>query len=307
MPQNFTKTATTAKVASKSTEKAPSQAKSGEAIKEMTDKEFKLLREFLYQQSGIYVTDSRKYLFENRLVNRLSELGFSAFTEYYDFLKFKDPSKVELNKFYEKMTTNETSFFRNVPQLDTVSAEIFKKIIEENRSTRKIRIWSAGCSSGEEPYTIAIMLSELLKDEISSWNIKITANDLSPAVLKIAQEGAYGEYALRTTPKEYIDKYFTFKDSLYHVKPQLKKLIQFGQINLNEKSQTSKVEKSQVVFCRNVIIYFDDDVRENVISAFHDNLLDGGKLIIGHSETLQNIATRFKITYHKGTSIYHKI
>ncbi len=276
-------------------------------VNELTDKEFNLLREFLYQQSGIFVTDSRKYLFENRLTPRLNEFGMSSFSEYHDYLKFKDSSKVELNKFYEKMTTNETSFFRNVPQLDTVRDEIFKKIIEENKSTRKIRIWSAGCSSGEEPYTLAIMLSELLKEQISGWNIKITANDLSPAMLKIAQEAAYGEYALRTTPKEYIDKYFTQKDSLFHIKPSLKKLIQFGQINLNDKAQTSKVEKSQVIFCRNVIIYFDDDVRENVISAFHNNLLDDGKLIIGHSETLQNISTRFNITYHKGTSIYHKI
>ncbi len=277
------------------------------ASESMSQQDFLNLRDFLYEKSGIFVTETRKYLFENRLTSRLQALNLKDYAAYLNYLKTKDASKVELNKFYEKMTTNETSFFRNVPQLDTVRDEIFQKIIEKNKSSKKIRIWSAGCSSGEEPYTFAMMLSEMLKNELSSWNIKITANDLSPAMLKIAEEGAYGEYSLRTTPPEYIEKYFTKKDNLYYIKPALKKLIKFGQINLNDPSMTSKVEKSQVVFCRNVIIYFDEDVRDNVVSAFYNNLEDDGDLIIGHSETLQNIADKFNVAYRKGTSIYQKI
>ncbi len=274
---------------------------------EISSAEFTQLREFLYEQSGIYVTDSRKYLFENRLTPRLRELNLNSYSEYLKYLKTKDSAKVELNKFYEQMTTNETSFFRNIPQLETVQKEIFEKIIEQNKTKRKIRIWSAGCSSGEEPYTFAIMLSEMLKSNLSAWDIKITANDLSPAMLKVAEEGIYGDYALRTTPKEYIKTYFTEKDNMFHIKPNLKKLIKFGQINLNDASMTSKVEKSQVVFCRNVIIYFDDDVRANVVNAFYNNLEDDGTLVIGHSETLQNVADQFKMIHYKGTSIYHKI
>jgi chemotaxis protein methyltransferase CheR len=171
---------------------------------------------------------------------------------------------------------------------------------------RRLRIWSAGCSTGEEPYTLAIIIHELLKQEVLAWDIKITANDLSESVLAAARRGAYSEYALRTTPKEIIAKYFTLEDSLYKINPKLKHLVSFGQINLNDKLQLARVERSHIVFCRNVIIYFDDDMKRRVISAFYDNLLPGGSLLIGHSESLHNISRAFTPEQHKGTIVYRK-
>ncbi len=252
----------------------------------ISDEEFVQLRDFIYQQCGIFIAENRKYLVENRLSNR----------------------RQELNRLFEVMTTNETSFFRNPPQLEVFRKVVLKRALDEQRKKGRkfLRIWSAGCSTGEEPYTIAIILSEALGSELSLWDIKITANDLSEAVLASARNGVYSEYSLRTTPKDIVARYFIKQGMGYRVDPKLKRLVSFGQINLNDKLQLRRVERSHIVFCRNVIIYFDDEMKKNVISAFYDNLLPGGDLIIGHSESLHNISRTFKPEHHPGAIVYRK-
>lgn len=274
----------------------------------ITDEEFLLLRDFIYQQCGIFIAENRKYLVENRLSNRLKDLNLKSYNEYYNFLRFDPGKKQELTKLFEVVTTNETSFFRNPPQLDVFQRIVLAQAIDEARKSgqKKLRIWSAGCSTGEEPYTLAIILHEALKTDIGNWDIKITANDLSEAVLAAARRGIYNEYALRTTPKEMVDKYFQKEGNIYKLNPALKRLVSFGQINLSDKDQLKRVERSQIVFCRNVIIYFDDEMKRKVINAFYDNLLPKGVLIIGHSESLHNISRAFQLEHHKGTILYRK-
>lgn len=274
----------------------------------ITDEEFILLRDFIYQQCGIFIAENRKYLVENRLSNRLKELNLKSYKEYYNYLRFDGSRSQELTKLFEVVTTNETSFFRNPPQLDVFQRIVLAEAIEAARRSgqKKLRIWSAGCSTGEEPYTLAIILYETLKTDINNWDIKITANDLSEAVLAAARRGIYNEYALRTTPKDLIPKYFKKEGNVYKIDSNLKRLVSFGQINLNNKEQLKRVEKSQIVFCRNVIIYFDDDMKRRVINAFYDNLQPGGVLIIGHSESLHNISRAFQLEHHKGTILYRK-
>lgn len=279
----------------------------GNEIK-ITNDEFIILRDFLYDQCGIYVGENRKYLMENRLNTRLRELGLHSFSEYHNYLRYDKNKKAELNELFINMTTNETSFFRNTVQLDIFRDKVLSKLIAEQRAKgeKKINIWSAGCSSGEEPYTIAIILLELLKGEINDWNIKITANDLSLAMLNIARKGVYSEYALRTTPPELIEKYFTKEGKMYKICPAAQRLVQFSQINLAKADELARVERSHIVFCRNVIIYFDDAMKKHVINAFYDNLLPGGYLLIGHSESLHNISRTFKPEHHPGAIIYRK-
>ncbi|GAB6177978.1 protein-glutamate O-methyltransferase CheR [Desulfobaculum senezii] len=274
----------------------------------ISPEEFKQLRDFIYDKCGIYIADNRKYLLENRLRNRLKHLNLKSFGEYYYYLQYDAQKRQELSKLFEVVTTNETSFFRNPPQLKVFQENVLKEILDEQRKkgTKKLRIWSAGCSTGEEPYTMAIQLHETLRSEISSWDIRITANDLSDAVLASARRGVYTEYALRTTPKEIIPKYFDEEDGKFKVKPELKKLITFGQINLSDRMQLKRVERSHIVFCRNVIIYFDDAMKKNVISSFYDNLLPGGFLLIGHSESLHNITRAFKPMHYTGAIVYKK-
>ncbi len=275
----------------------------------ISELEFTQLRDFIYDQAGIFIAGNRKYLLENRLSNRLKELNLKSFGEYYYYLQYDPGKKAELNKLFEVITTNETSFYRNPPQLKVFQTKVLPAVLDELRKKRRkrLRIWSAGCSTGEEPYTLAMILHDVLGAEISSWDIKITANDLSEKVLKSARRAVYSEYALRTTPKEIVKKYFDQDGKQYKVKPAIKQLVSFGQINLSDRMQVKRVEKSEIVFCRNVIIYFDEAMKKKVINAFYDNLIKGGFLIIGHSESLHNITRAFKPVHHPGAIIYQKL
>ncbi len=273
------------------------------------DAEFAQLRDFIYELSGIYVADNRKYLLENRLSGRIKTLNLKDFNEYYKYLRYDSKRKEELTKLFEVITTNETSFFRNPPQLKVFKDKVLSVALEEQRKKgqKRLHIWSAGCSTGEEPYTIAIILHQVLGPELRSWNVKITANDLSEAVIAAARKGVYSEYSLRTTPKEVVAKYFTKDGDRYLINPDVKRLVHFGQINLNDRLAVKRVERSQIVFCRNVIIYFDDAMKKKVITAFYDNLEPGGFLLIGHSESLHNISRAFKPEHHPGAIVYRKV
>lgn len=275
----------------------------------ISDEEFVQLRDFIYQQCGIYIAENRKYLVENRLSNRLKELNLKNFGEYYYFLRYDANKRTELTKLFEVVTTNETSFYRNPPQLHVFQEHVVKTVLNDLRARgqKRLRIWSAGCSTGEEPYTLAIILHEVLKSELSSWDIKITANDLSEAVLATARRGVYADYALRTTPPDIIDRYFIKEGTQFKVNSKLKQLVSFGQINLSDRMGLKRVERSHIVFCRNVIIYFDDEMKKQVIGSYYDNLLPGGYLLIGHSESLHNITRAFKPEQHTGAIIYRKL
>ncbi len=274
----------------------------------ISDAEFVQLRDFIYAQCGIYVADNRKYLLENRLANRLKLLNLKNFGEYYHYLQYDTNKKSELSKLFEVITTNETSFYRNPPQLKVFQDNILSDVIAEmkKKGEKRLRIWSAGCSTGEEPYTLAIIVAEVLKGELASWDVRITASDLSERVLESARKGLYNEYTLRTTPKEIVSRYFEQDGENYRVKSELKRLISFGQLNLSDRVALKRVERSQLVFCRNVIIYFDDEMKRKVIGAFYDNLLAGGYLLIGHSESLHNITRAFKPIHYPGAIVYKK-
>lgn len=273
----------------------------------ISNSEFSDMRAFIYDKCGIFIAENRKYLMENRLGNRLKELNLKSFAEYYNFLRFDASRDRELRKLFEVITTNETSFYRNPPQLSVFQEKVLPEVLDGCRKQgRKLRIWSAGCSTGEEPYTISMILNEVLKGEIGQWDAKITANDLSDRVLESARRGVYNDYTLRTTPPEVARRYFDMDNGANTIKDEAKKLVSFSQINLKDRIQLKRVERSQIVFCRNVIIYFDDEMKKHVINAFYDNLLPGGYLIIGHSESLHSITRALKPIHYPGAIIYKK-
>lgn len=272
------------------------------------DVEFQQLRDFIYTQCGIYISDNRKYLLENRLANRIKSLNLKDYGEYLYYLKFDNGRRLELPRLFEVITTNETSFYRNPAQLNVFQDTVLPRILDNLRRAgrRTLHIWSAGCSTGEEPYTLAIILHEVLTSEIHAWNIRITANDLSEAVLRSARQGVYSEYALRTTPKQIVGRYFVEEAGRFKVRHDLKSLISFGQLNLNDRGQMKMVPRSDIIFCRNVIIYFDDPMKKRVISGFYDNLVPGGALFIGHSESLHHVSRTLKPKHHPGSIVYYK-
>ena len=273
----------------------------------ISDSEFLQLRDFIYQKSGIFVAENRKYLLENRLCNRLKELNLNSFTEYYYYLKYDPSRKQELNRLFAVITTNETSFFRNMPQLEVFEKNVLTEMIKKNAQRKYLRIWSAGCSTGEEPYTLAMIMHEVLGSSIRFWDIKIIANDLSEEVLMSAKRGIYTDYTLRSTPRKYLEQYFEQEGRrTYKKKKKIKDLISFETINLSDRFQLKKVIQSHIIFCRNVIIYFNEEMKKRVINCFYDNLISGGYLFIGHSESLHYVSRAFKPKHYPGAIVYKK-
>lgn len=274
----------------------------------ISDDEFVKLRDFIYEKSGIFVDIKRKYLFESRFSGRLTELGLQTFADYIKYLKFDSKKAQELTKLFEMVTTNETSFFRDMKQLTSFKDNVLTEVIEKQRKAGKkeLNIWSAGCSSGEEPYTLSILIQEALGAEFASWRVAITAVDLSQAMIDKAKKGEYPEYSFKTTTDELRNKYFTQAGENWKIKPQVARPVRFMQMNLNDRNSLKRLPRSQIVFCRNVIIYFDLDMKQRVVSSFYDNLLPEGYLMLGHSETLHKISQTFKPVFHPGTIAYKK-
>jgi chemotaxis protein methyltransferase CheR len=274
----------------------------------ISEEEFRKLRDFIYAKCGIWIDEKRKYLIENRFGSRLKELGLSSFTDYLSLLNYDQNKDKELAKLYELVTTNETSLFRDTKQLDGFMANILAPLVAElkKKDRLELNIWSAGCSSGEEPYTLAIMLCEHFGPEIKRWRVSITAIDLSQPMIAKCKEGVYSDYAFKTTPEAIKKKYFTPAAAGLKIIPDVARLVNFQAMNLNDTAALKRIPKSHVVFCRNVIIYFDEAMKRKAIGAFYDNLLPGGVLMLGHSETLHNISSAFKPKFIAGAVAYQK-
>lgn len=274
----------------------------------ISDKEFEDLRELIYKVAGIDIPKQRRYLLENRLRGRLNKLNLKNFSEYYQYLRYGADKRNELEYFCEKMTTNETSFFRDPKQLGVFRVYVLIPLLEKLKTMgrKRLHIWSAGCSSGEEPYTLAIMLHEILKTSIIGWNVRITANDISSTMLERARQGLYNEHSLRNTPKDIVENYFSKEPGGYRVDSNIQKIIKFEKINLNDNAAIKRIPKSEIVFCRNVIIYFDQAMKKKVINSFYDNLIPKGFLVMGHSESLHSITRVFNPIRKPGGIVYQK-
>ncbi len=273
----------------------------------ITDQEFAFLRGLIESVSGIHIAENRKYLLQNRLSPRLRELGAKDFSQYLAALR--GPGRAaEISRLLELVATNETSFFRNPPQLDYFRTVLLPEAIETARrdNQKKLRVFSAGCSSGEEPYTAAILIMEILGAELPAWDVRITAADLSEAVLRRAKEGLYDEYALRSTPPAIQARYFIQEGGARRIRPEVQKLVRFLRMNLNDPAQLARIEPSRFVFCRNVIIYFNEDVKRRLLSGLHANLVPGGYLLVGHSESLAGMRDAFDQDRTPGAVAYRK-
>ena len=278
---------------------------SDELIK-MSEYEYLKLRDFINELCGLYFDDSSQFFLEKRLNNRLQLHQFTSFEDYYFFLKYDRRKDEEINAIAEILTTNETYFFREEPQLKAFTDEILPEIKAQYESIGKkeLRIWSAGCSTGEEPYTLAMLIKETgLFDD---WNIEIFGSDISLRVLKSARNGEYSKSSFRLTKQEYIDKYFHPVEDRFRVNDDIKGMVTFGQLNLIDNVKASTIEHVDIIFCRNVIIYFDTETKVKVIDLFHERLKESGFLFLGHSETLMNISNKFVLRHFTNDMVYQK-
>src|SRR3990170_1757132 len=252
----------------------------------LSNETFLLLRDIIYKRCGIFFPETKKYLLETRLSRRLEERNLKTFEDYYYFLTYDGEKDRELQSLLNTIVTNETSFFRDGPQLDAFRKGVVAKVVEEKSrgASRSIKLWSAACSTGEEPLTLAmILLEEGL--HLKGWNMEILASDISDNVLKAAAAGVYEKYSLRNTPEQYLKKYFSGQGESY---------------TISRKAQ-------DLVFCRNVLIYFDDTSKKKAIGHIYDSMEKGGYLFVGFSESLHNITRLFRPVSIERSVVYQKI
>jgi len=263
----------------------------------LDDANFGLYRDLIYAESGITFTQTNRSILESRLKERLREKGITSVRPYYD--KIKSDSG-ELKGFLDSITTNLTRFFRNQAQFDAFEHFVIPEVMKIRSIPGTIRIWSAGCSTGEEPYSLAMLLTEIVP---KPWNFEILASDISLKCLMTAKEGFYPDNRLEGIPPAYLTKYFNKVDGGYKIKPEIQAKIKFDYHNLKNDSQQRNLD---VVFCRNVIIYFDDVAQTAVMKRFWDSMASKSFLFIGHSESLFGMDTKFEFVKTEWATLYRK-
>lgn len=274
----------------------------------MSDETFRLLRSYIYELTGIYFQDSKKYLLEGRLGKRLQLLGMGKFEEYFQLVKYGQYRQEELKHLYEAVTINETFFFRNEPQFEAFEQVLVPELfaIKRKSGKPKLRIWSSASSSGEEAYTLAMLYLERLKPKYPELEIEIVGTDINNAVIETAKRGVYRDYSIRNMPKKYLDKYFQTENGRYNLRDEVKRLARFEHLNLSDQLKMRQMQNFDIIFCCNVLIYFDTKSKVSVISNLYNSMSRGGYLFIGYAESLHGISAAFKLLNFPKTVAYKK-
>ena len=260
----------------------------------MTAAQFEALRKIVYTRSGIHFPDAKKYVLESRLSRRLEELEFETFDQYISFITIGPYRDDEFQEMFNRITINETSFFRNEPQLDHFEKVSLPRLMESRKTLKRLRIWSAACSTGEEPYTLAIQLHRSLGVRLPDWHIEILGTDISEKCLNVAQAGLYPHYAIRSMNPWVLKRYFQEAAGNFQLDSSIMSMVRFELLNLKDAIAAKRFGTFDVIFCRNVMIYFDDPMRLQCVKTFYNQLADDGVLYIGHSETLRNLDVAFE-------------
>lgn len=271
-------------------------------MKELTQKEFELISQYIKKNFGINLGIEKKSLIYSRLINVLKEKNIKDFTQYYEYL-LNDKSGDAIKIFIDKITTNHTFFMRETEHFDYLKQIVLPYIEKEYITDKDVRVWCAGCSSGEESYTLQMILTEYFESTVG-WNTEMLATDISSTVLKKASMGIYKNESIDNLPESFKNLYFdTYDIKNKIVKNDIKNKIIYRKFNLMEERFNFK-KKFQVIFCRNVMIYFDNKTRDELVEKFYDLTESGGYLFIGHSESLNNTASKYN--YVK-PAVYRKI
>ncbi len=273
----------------------------------ISEYEFRLIRDYIHDYCGIFFDDSKIATLASRLMFRLRLLDIKSFTEYFNYLKYNPRSKDEMEDLIPHLTNNETYFFREMNQLSVFMSDTLDRVREMKSGgrDRSIRIVSCGCSSGEEAYTIAMLLDE--KGRYSAgWDIEITGVDIDRKVLEKAARGVYTSYSLRATGRERIDRYFKKEGDRYELAADIREKVRFVRGNIMDRGVLSSLGGADVIFCRNVLIYFSDRSIRALAGTFHETLSPYGYLFLGHSESLTRVTDLFIPKRYPNAIIYCK-
>jgi chemotaxis protein methyltransferase CheR len=272
------------------------------------DPELVRIRDLVYQVAGIFHPDNKLRLLLDRCGRRMKELKTSTLREYFECLTIKPTRQTELVALLNEITIGETCFFRSQPQLDAMRTIIIPKVLEAKAKfpLRRLRIWSAGCSTGEEPYTLSMLLLEEASSRLKGWTIEILATDLNERSLAHAKNAIYGSYSTRNLTPYFRQKYFMAVGEQLQVQPAVRNSITFSRLNLSDDARMTFMKSLDVVFCCNVLIYFDLVSKRRVIQHFYNNLLPHGYLFLGHSESLYGVNDDFRLVHLPGATAYVK-
>ena len=268
----------------------------------LTDDEFRLFSQLIYEESGISIKETKREFLQARIQKRLQANKCQSFYRYYKLVTDREQGRRELIDLVDSLTINETSFFRNRPQFDLFENMVIPELKKRRARELKLRFWSAGCSRGHEPYSIAISILKAL-DFPDAWDVKILASDISLRALDAAQKGVYSEYEISNLPDGCLERYFDRSNGAYQVKPVVKRLVVFDYHNLKHENGLTGLD---VIFCRNVMIYFDREDQRRLIDKFHNSLAPNGYLFLGHAESLQGLSDKFRFIYHNKGAVYQK-
>ena len=271
---------------------------------ELSLEEFRLLRDLVHGYCGILIHDDMNFVMERRLAPRLELLGLPDYASYHRYLRYDPDGKAELDAAIEVLATNETYFFREPLQLEAFSEELVPRLYERCQRARRLRLWSAGCSTGEEAYTLAMLLREA--GRFDGWDVQVYGTDISQRVLAVARRAEYGPSALRATSRELLSRYFEPAGAKQRVRDEIRAWVSFGQLNLLSDEARKLVPRMDAVFCRNVLIYFDVAARKRVLASIYDRLFEGGYLLLGHSENLITLTADFELVHLTKDLVYRR-
>jgi len=288
----------------------------------LTEAELKLLQALVYQECGMHFDERRTHFLEDRLQRRLKECQLDSFYSYYRLL-ISQQGRQELSLLLENLTVNETSFFRNKAQLDLFQRDVLEDLLHRKQSRRdySLRIWSAGCSTGQEPYTLAMLVADALayyylrnplpfeaplpKPLIPNpWKVEILASDISYSVLRAAQHGSYSDHQMSTVDYSYRLRYFDRMGDRYVVKKSVKELVHFDFHNLKTEYLP---QRNDIIFCRNVMMYFDEAEQKRLVEKFYRCLNPNGFLFVGHAESLLGLTDRFQMVHRNSGTAYQRV
>ncbi|GMU61384.1 MAG: chemotaxis protein [Myxococcaceae bacterium] len=277
----------------------------GEPRPVMSREERHLLADLFEKACGFVLRDDLTFVAERRLALRLEALGLRDFAAYHRFLRFDPRGPEELETAIDLLVPHETYFFREPQQLDAFEAEVLPEAEARALPTRRLALWSAGCSTGEEPYTLAMLLVD--RPSLAGWELDVLGTDLSKKALTHARRAEFGPTALRATTPEQLARCFEpLTGGRHRVKERFRAPVRFGLLNLIDERAAALLPRFDVIFCRNVLIYFDPLTRRRVVDLFYERLSPGGCLLLGHSENLLSLSTRFEIVQLKGDLVYRR-
>ncbi len=275
----------------------------------LTDEEFRSLRDYIYRRCGMYFEDSKKFYLEHKLGRRLRELGSHSFSQYYMQIQQAGGDEREIQEIFNTITTTETCFYRNAPQMRAFQNKILPETVERKFSSgsRFLKIWSAGCATGEEPYTLAMLILEEQPSFPSDLQIEILATDINRSAMTIAKRGVYSAESAQRLPATLRERYLIPHGDRYRVSGKVQDLVHFRFFNLANGTRYLSFGKMDIVFCRNVLIYFAEAARKKAFEDLSRVLDPGGFLFVGYSENALVMSSAFSLVQYKGRPVCYRI